>query len=164
MLFHYFNAAGIALFSSGYVAVDLFFCLSGFIIAYSYGDKLRCNRMTPSEFFVVRTIRLYPMYLIGTAIGVCGYFVLHDFGDGQVGIKRALLAVPFALLCLPVLFRVPTTFGRDVIDDFLFPFNLAAWSLFFEMVVNVRIPIYSGRVFRREAGHRSDLKPSTIPK
>lgn len=28
----------------------------------------------------------------------------------------------------------------------------------------VRIPIYSGRVFRREAGHRSDLKPSTIPK
>jgi hypothetical protein len=30
--------------------------------------------------------------------------------------------------------------------------------------VTVRIPIYSGRVFRREAGHRSDLKPSTIPK
>jgi transposase InsO family protein len=29
---------------------------------------------------------------------------------------------------------------------------------------SVRIPIYSGRVFRREAGHRSDLKPSTIPK
>ena len=28
----------------------------------------------------------------------------------------------------------------------------------------VRIPIYSGRVFRREAGHRSDLKPATIPK
>jgi hypothetical protein len=29
---------------------------------------------------------------------------------------------------------------------------------------DVRIPIYSGRVFRREAGHRSDLKPATIPK
>jgi 6-phosphofructokinase 2 len=28
----------------------------------------------------------------------------------------------------------------------------------------LRIPIYSGRVFRREAGHRYDLKPSTIPK
>ena len=28
----------------------------------------------------------------------------------------------------------------------------------------MRIPIYSGRVFRHEAGHRSDLKPSTIPK
>jgi hypothetical protein len=28
----------------------------------------------------------------------------------------------------------------------------------------VRIPIYSGRVFRREAGHRSDLKPAIIPK
>jgi non-heme chloroperoxidase len=30
--------------------------------------------------------------------------------------------------------------------------------------IKVRIPIYSGRVFRREAGHRSDLKPATIPK
>lgn len=29
---------------------------------------------------------------------------------------------------------------------------------------NLRIPIYSGRVFQLEAGHRSDLKPSTIPK
>ncbi|MDH2348696.1 hypothetical protein [Bradyrhizobium sp. SSUT77] len=28
----------------------------------------------------------------------------------------------------------------------------------------LRIPIYSGRVFRLEAGHRSDLKPATIPK
>ncbi|MHC2696867.1 hypothetical protein ACVME9_009412, partial [Bradyrhizobium liaoningense] len=31
-------------------------------------------------------------------------------------------------------------------------------------MVEVRIPIYSGRVFRLEAGHRSDLKPATIPK
>ncbi|MGY4501088.1 hypothetical protein ACVWYH_005019 [Bradyrhizobium sp. GM24.11] len=29
---------------------------------------------------------------------------------------------------------------------------------------SMRIPIYSGRVFRLEAGHRSDLKPATIPK
>ncbi|MHC2564447.1 hypothetical protein ACVIVD_006482 [Bradyrhizobium liaoningense] len=30
--------------------------------------------------------------------------------------------------------------------------------------IRMRIPIYSGRVFRLEAGHRSDLKPATIPK
>jgi FixJ family two-component response regulator len=30
--------------------------------------------------------------------------------------------------------------------------------------IALRIPIYSGQVFRREAGHRSDLKPATIPK
>ena len=28
----------------------------------------------------------------------------------------------------------------------------------------MRIPIYAGRVFRFEAGQRSDLKPATIPK
>ncbi len=33
-----------------------------------------------------------------------------------------------------------------------------------EIVEQLRIPIYSGRVFRREAGPRSDLKPATIPK
>jgi hypothetical protein len=31
-------------------------------------------------------------------------------------------------------------------------------------MAGLRIPIYSGRVFRREAGPRSDLKPATIPK
>jgi IS5 family transposase len=30
-------------------------------------------------------------------------------------------------------------------------------------VENLRIPIYSGRVFRRKASHRSDLKPAGIP-
>jgi peptidoglycan/LPS O-acetylase OafA/YrhL len=137
MLFHYFNGAGIPLFSSGYVAVDFFFCLSGFIIAFSYGDRLASNKMLPSEFIVTRAIRLYPMYLVGTIIGVCCYFVSNDFGAGQVGMGRALLAIPFALLCLPLLFRVPITLGHEIIDDFLFPFNLPSWSLFFEVIVNV---------------------------
>jgi hypothetical protein len=33
-----------------------------------------------------------------------------------------------------------------------------------EVVERVRIPIEAGRVFRREAGHRSDLMSATIPK
>jgi hypothetical protein len=39
--------------------------------------------------------------------------------------------------------------------------NAAEWAREYLMV---RIPIYSGRVFLREAGRRSDLKPATIPK
>ncbi|MCK1659427.1 hypothetical protein IVA90_17725 [Bradyrhizobium sp. 151] len=35
---------------------------------------------------------------------------------------------------------------------------------FLVQLLQVRIPIYFGRVFRLEAGHRSDLKPATIPK
>jgi len=41
---------------------------------------------------------------------------------------------------------------------------ILALPLFRASQACVRIPIYSGRVFRREAGHRSDLKPATIPK
>jgi peptidoglycan/LPS O-acetylase OafA/YrhL len=137
MLFHYLGGAGIPLFSSGYVAVDFFFCLSGFIIAFSYGDKLASNKMAPSEFLVIRAIRLYPMYLVGTIMGVFCYFASNDFGVGQVGMRRALIAIPFALLCLPFLFRVPITLGRDIVDDLVFPFNVPSWSLFFEVIVNV---------------------------
>jgi ABC-type polar amino acid transport system ATPase subunit len=43
-------------------------------------------------------------------------------------------------------------------------FDEVASALDPELVGEVRIPIYSGRVFRLEAGHRSDLKPATIPK
>lgn len=136
MLFHYFGATGVPFFVSGYVAVDFFFCLSGFIIAYSYGEKLRSG-MTPAHFFVVRAIRLYPIYLTGTVIGVCCYLAFNGFGAGQTELGRTILAVPFALLGLPVLFRVPVTLGHVVADDFLFPFNLPAWSLFFEVVVNM---------------------------
>jgi hypothetical protein len=32
-----------------------------------------------------------------------------------------------------------------------------------QAVVCLRIPIYSGRVFRREAGHHSEMKPAGIP-
>jgi peptidoglycan/LPS O-acetylase OafA/YrhL len=137
MLFHYLGGAGIPLFSSGFVAVDFFFCLSGFIIAFSYGDKLASNKMMPSEFLVIRAIRLYPMYFVGTIIGMCCYFVSSDFGAGQTTMKRALLAIPFALLCLPLLFHVPITLGREIADDFVFPFNLPSWSLFDEVIVNV---------------------------
>jgi peptidoglycan/LPS O-acetylase OafA/YrhL len=93
--------------------------------------------MMLSEFLLIRTIRLYPIYLLGTIIGVCYYFVSNDFDVNQVGIKRALLAIPFAFLCLPVLFRLPITLGREIVDDFIFPFNLPSWSLFYEVIVNV---------------------------
>jgi hypothetical protein len=43
----------------------------------------------------------------------------------------------------------------------------AIWRLVRNLVLigtALRIPIYSGRVFRREAGRGSDLKPASIPR
>lgn len=59
----------------GYLAVDFFFVLSGFVIGYAYDD--RWNRMTLKDFFKRRLVRLHPMVIMGTLIGA----LLFYFGD-----------------------------------------------------------------------------------
>lgn len=59
----------------GYLAVDFFFVLSGFVIGYAYDD--RWNRMILKDFFKRRLVRLHPMVIMGTLIGA----LLFYFGD-----------------------------------------------------------------------------------
>ena len=56
----------------GYLAVDFFFVLSGFVIGYAYDD--RWNRMTTWDFFKRRLIRLQPMVILGTLIGAFWFY------------------------------------------------------------------------------------------
>src|SRR5689334_10389454 len=66
MIMHLTQAS---LFKNAYVAVDLFFMLSGFVIAHSYGTRL-LRGMTAREYVKRRVIRLYPMLLISLLIGL----------------------------------------------------------------------------------------------
>lgn len=59
----------------GYLAVDFFFVLSGFVIGYAYDD--RWNKMTLKDFFKRRLVRLHPMVIMGTLLGA----LLFYFGD-----------------------------------------------------------------------------------
>jgi len=54
------------IFGSRYVAVDFFFVLSGFVLAQAYGER----HLSFASFLRIRLIRLYPLYLIGTLLGV----------------------------------------------------------------------------------------------
>ncbi len=57
----------------GYLAVDFFFLLSGFVIGYAYDD--RWSKITIKEFFVRRLVRLQPMVIMGMIIGaMCFYW------------------------------------------------------------------------------------------
>src|SRR6478609_4707 len=56
----------------GYLAVDFFFVLSGFVIGYAYDD--RWNKMSVGDFFKRRLIRLQPMVIIGMIIGAVGFY------------------------------------------------------------------------------------------
>ena len=58
--------------TTGYLAVDFFFMLSGFVIAYAYDD--RWTRMTQWEFYKRRLIRLQPMVIMGSLIGAAFFY------------------------------------------------------------------------------------------
>jgi peptidoglycan/LPS O-acetylase OafA/YrhL len=129
MLYHFspFLSDGKVLPSS-YLAVDLFFLLSGFVIAHAYDKKIETG-MGFGTFLLVRLIRLYPLYLAGTLLG---FFYLV--------IKNRLVPseyLPFSeigvMLTTGMLFIPLVSSGYHTI----FPLNPASWSLFFELLVNI---------------------------
>ena len=127
--FHYVLVAGYVLGDQhkmqAYLAVDLFFALSGFVIALSYSDKL-ASALSISGFVKRRLIRLYPLYIFGIALGL-SIEVARALSTGS-GFKISEWAVEFGFN----LFFLPS-FQHEI----LFPLNLPAWSLFYEMAVNI---------------------------
>ena len=68
----YSKGPAFQIINHGYLAVDFFFVLSGFVIGYAYDD--RWDRMGTAAFFKRRLIRLHPMVMAGTAVGACLFF------------------------------------------------------------------------------------------
>lgn len=108
--------------SHGYLAVDFFFMLSGFVVACAYEDKLR-NAMSFADFMVVRIRRLYPLILLGGLLGA-----VVQIATSADTVARIAGATPFAMLALP---------APPITSDQPFALNLPLWSLFFEIVANV---------------------------
>ena len=85
----------------GYLAVDFFFILSGFVIGYAYDD--RWTKMTVGEFLKRRFIRLHPMVVIGALIGaVMFYFQGCSVWDvSTVSVGALFLATLMNALLIP---------------------------------------------------------------
>ena len=121
------------LINHGYLAVDFFFLLSGFVIAYAYDD--RWGRMSIGGFFVRRLIRLHPMIVAGMVVGaVMFYFqagtLFPMIADTPVWRVLLVMLVGFTLLPLP-----PSMDLRGWGE--MHPLDGPAWSLFFEYVANI---------------------------
>jgi peptidoglycan/LPS O-acetylase OafA/YrhL len=117
----------------GYLAVDFFFLLSGFVIGYAYDD--RWASITVWEFFKRRLVRLQPMVVMGMIIGaVCFYFQDSVFWPGisEVPFLKMILIMLIGFTLIPV---PPSMDIRGWIE--MHPLNGPAWSLFFEYVANI---------------------------
>jgi peptidoglycan/LPS O-acetylase OafA/YrhL len=134
-IFHYPQLAIWIACPSGYLAVDLFFLMSGFVICSAYDHKLSAG-LSVKEFLKIRVIRLYPVYLVAFLPSVA-IFVLH----GHLNAESAFGIVVNAMM-LPVLpLHVPYTQ--------FYPSNYVAWSILVEIIVNaayaVAYPVLTNR-------------------
>lgn len=91
-------------FNHGYLAVDFFFVLSGFVIGHAYDGRWK-RGMTPGRFILRRIIRLQPMVIIGVLLGVISFIIQGcERWDGiAVSTAAVILSFIFGLFMLPAL-------------------------------------------------------------
>lgn len=117
----------------GYLAVDFFFILSGFVVGYAYDS--RWGKMTTMDFIKRRLIRLQPMVVIGAIIGGA-MFYFQDYSGWNDVSKVTVFALLGATLLNALL--IPVTPGAEVRGlGEMYPLNGPSWSLFFEYIGNV---------------------------
>ncbi len=138
----YFHTAPNQPINHGYLAVDFFFVLSGFVIGYAYDD--RWNRMSTWDFFKRRLIRLHPMVIFGTLIGAALFY----FGDcrsffliSDTPWYMVLLVMLWAFTMIPV----PTSMDiRGWAETN--PLNGPVWSLQWEYLANILYALFIRRL------------------
>lgn len=111
-----------------YLAVDFFFCLSGFVIAYAYDSRL--EKIGIGSFLKLRLIRLHPLVIIGSIIGLLA-FIFDPFSNLHQQYADKLLPI-FIASCL----MIPYPLVKERFFN-LFHLNPPTWSLFWEYVVNI---------------------------
>lgn len=127
----------------GFLAVDFFFILSGFVMSYAYDDrwrghtylqKGRTDGMGIWDFCKRRLIRLHPMVVVGVLFGVLAFCIQGcTKWDGTEVSWSVLLVGTLLSLCM-----LPTPASLEVRGNTeIFPLNGPHWSLFFEYLGSI---------------------------
>lgn len=124
----------------GFLAVDFFFCLSGFVIGYAYDNRI--SNIGIFNFFIVRIIRLHPLVIAGSVLGLLA-FLFDPFGGHLELYSTGKIIVTF--LCSIFLIPLPIIADRGFN---LFSFNAPAWSLFWEYIANIAYALILYRIGR----------------
>ncbi|GGY69532.1 acyltransferase [Cellvibrio zantedeschiae] len=142
MFYHYTQHNQLDWLHGAWVAVDIFFILSGFVLMHSYSKKVS-QGMTFKEFFYSRIARLGPMYIVGLALGI-GAALLLIFSNPESPVRLINVATASTLnfFLLPYFNEYAWPFGSHNIHGTVFPLNDPSWSLFFEIFVNIIFFVY----------------------
>jgi peptidoglycan/LPS O-acetylase OafA/YrhL len=108
-------------YQNGWMAVDLFFCLSGFIFYWLYAEAVASKQIKAGEFFALRFSRIYPLHLATLVLVLLGQ-LLYQYLLGHYFIDEQLTLGGF---CSQLLLLDP---WRN-----LYSYNLPSWSIAVEM-------------------------------
>lgn len=127
----------------GYLAVDFFFMLSGFVIGYAYDDRWG-KTLTVGNYIKRRLIRLHPMVIMGTIIGLIFYLLQGSVTwDGEkVDIIRVIVSLICGMLFIPA---IKGGYYEVRGNGEAFPLNGPSWSLFFEYIGNLFYALFLRR-------------------
>ncbi len=117
----------------GYLAVDFFFVLSGFVVAYAYDD--RWGKMTTWDFYKRRLIRLQPMVIMGSIIGAALFYFQGGSAFPLIAdtpVWKMLIVMVVGATLVPLLPSMDIRGWQE-----MHPLNGPAWSLFFEYIANI---------------------------
>lgn len=127
--FHFPQTMTSSLAANGLLAVDFFFCLSGFVIAFSYERRLS-ETISFKDFAVARLIRLYPIYALGALLGLVVMILVQHL------VFHTVSWVTLSPLVALALFLWPTRLSPLHQPD-NYPLNDPSWSLFYEIIANL---------------------------
>ncbi len=131
--YHLFDSDPVNLVNHGYLAVDFFFMLSGYVMGYAYDD--RWNTMSIGSFFKRRLVRLHPMVVIGSVIGAI-FFYFSASSVCPLVEKTSVGMLMFATVLGALLIPMPKSMDVRGFNEG-YPLNGPAWSLFFEYIANI---------------------------
>jgi peptidoglycan/LPS O-acetylase OafA/YrhL len=159
ILYHVFECFDWSPVPHGYLAVDFFFVLSGFVIGYAYDDRWKSNVLSSDDkverggltiwsFFKRRLIRLHPMVVMGAVIGAICFLIQGSVRwDGtHMGIGTVMLAMLLSMFMIPLM---PQSSVDVRGNGEMFSLNGPNWSLFFEYIGNILYALLLRRLSTR---------------
>jgi peptidoglycan/LPS O-acetylase OafA/YrhL len=120
------------LIPNGWLAVDLFFVMSGFVVAHAY--EYRIPELGFTGFMRLRVIRFYPLYVLGLLVGVIRQLLILGTGSHEFSCMEVVLYSFAALMFLPA--------APSGSSDSIAPLNDPSWSLIFEIWVNALYALF----------------------